>query len=172
LNFKSRKLSRNEEEITLKGEKMSENYLIIIPELPDFVPEKSKQLQASLYFQSIESPGTKIEVSVYKRVRYFHCGGNFEYIKCPFCETDIDIETWQNWMDIDFDGEGFILNSYKLPCCGNSCALNELKYHFPQGFARFQLKALDYSIGQFSPDQLEKFTQILGCKIHVIYQHI
>jgi hypothetical protein len=150
---------------------MSDQYIIVIPESPDFVPDQTKQQQSISYFRSITPPDTKIEASVTNQIQFIDCGSNFESIECPDCGANIEIQTWQSWMGIDFYNGGFILNLHKVSCCHRDHTLQELRYHFPQGFARFQIKALNPDISQLTPDQLIEFTQVLGCPVRAIYRH-
>jgi hypothetical protein len=151
---------------------MSDNYVIVIPDLPNFVPNQINQSKGISYFRSIAPLETDIKTLVNNQIHFIDCGENFENIKCPFCSTNISIETWQSWMGMDFDGKGFILNWHKMPCCAANLTLHELNYSFPQGFARFQLIAMNPNIGRLSENQLAKFAQILECPIRVIYKRI
>jgi hypothetical protein len=148
---------------------MSDNYISVIPEIPDFVPERDKELSSIAYLRSITPPGIEIDSSISDRIKLVDCGNNFQGISCPSCEANIDIETWQIWMEMDFEDEGFNLNLHEMKCCKNKHTLNDLIYHLPQGFARFILSAANTDI-QLTPDQLEKFELILGCPVRVIYK--
>ena len=74
-------------------------------------------------------------------------------------------------MDEDYDGSGFRLNAFKLPCCQTTCTLNELTYDWPQGFAKFSLEAMNPNIGELPKGEVESFSGILGCSLRVIYKH-
>ncbi len=75
-------------------------------------------------------------------------------------------------MDEDYDGSGFRLDSFKLPCCQATCTLNELTYDWPQGFARFSLEVMNPNIGELPKSGIVSFADILGCPLKVIYQHL
>ena len=72
----------------------------------------------------------------------------------------------------DFHEKAFILVRHNLPCCGAQHTLHELKYEWPQGFARFNLCAENPSIGKLSTKQQRQFESILGCPVRIIYQHL
>jgi hypothetical protein len=97
-----------------QSRKMSNYYIAIIPEQPDFVPEQTKIKRAIEYFRSI-APGIfdseiEIETNISKTIRFIDCGSNFECVTCPSCGSNIDIELWQIWMKMDYQVETFSLN--------------------------------------------------------------
>jgi hypothetical protein len=149
---------------------MSDEYITIIPEQPDFVPDTARQIQAISYFGSLVSQSPNIQRQVSNQIQFIDCGQYFKYVKCPSCDATIDTDTWLDWMKADFSGEGFSLNFHKMTCCQESFTLQRLKYHFPQGFARFQLSAINSNIGQLSDIQISQFEQILECSVRAIYR--
>lgn len=151
---------------------MSDSYISIIPEKADFVPETLKQLSAVAYFREITPPGTKIESSVTDAIKLVDCGSNLEKVNCPSCKSDIKIETWLKWMDSDFGDQGFDLKTHKMDCCGKQHTLNELKYTYPMGFARFVLTAYDPQVDYLTSDELVEFARILDCPIRVVYKYL
>src|SRR5262245_6682895 len=119
---------------------MSDNWIALIPEDPQFVPEAANQNRARDRFAEIAPEADEIEIKVSENVEFFDCGANLERICCPSCRSEISDEWWQDCMDQDYDG-GFKLAKYAVPCCGVSVTLNELDYDWPQGFGRFALDA-------------------------------
>jgi hypothetical protein len=75
-------------------------------------------------------------------------------------------------MDDDHDENGFQLATYSAPCCGGSVGLDELRYEWPQAFARFGIDAMNPNIGELSDQQRSEFERILGTPLRTIYQHI
>src|ERR1017187_7739303 len=112
---------------------MSDDYVYVIPEEPGFVPEEAKHQSAVAYFQSIAPGADRVAVSVSQHLEFVHCGANFGKVLCPSCGALIDLEAWQEWMDLDFQGKdkGFMLSKRVLPCCGASASLHDLKYEWP-----------------------------------------
>jgi len=105
----------------------------------------------------------------------FHdCGGNFESVRCPTCDSDIAESGW--WSDQMNDayqeGSGFALKPMSLPCGHQVASLNDLKYEFEQGFSRFILDTMNPKIGRLETEQIARLEGILGCPIKVIYKHI
>src|SRR4051812_42080267 len=115
---------------------MSDNWIALIPEDPRFVPDHERQLRARDRFGEIAPDSDEIVIKVFETIRFFDCGGNFEWILCPSCRTEIPIEWWQARMEEDY-GDAFKLDGYATPCCGAHQTLHDLVYQWPQRFGRF-----------------------------------
>jgi hypothetical protein len=145
---------------------MCDDYVYIIPEEPDLVPDEAKRQNAVAYFRGIAPKAAEVAVSVSDAVEFIHCGQNFGKISCSACGAVIELGEWQDWMDQDFTGkgQGFVLSQRALPCCGVHHSLHNLNYEWPQ--------AESPGIGKLSGEQSARFAHILGCPVRVIYQHI
>jgi hypothetical protein len=150
---------------------MSDNWIMLIPEDPKFIPEAAKQSRALDRLAEIAPEADEIEIKVCEKVEFCDCGANFERIRCPSCGSEIPVAWWQARMDEDY-GNGFMLASYATPCCVVQCTLHELVYEWPQGFGRFALEAMNPNIGKLEVKYKQEFEKILGTKLRVIYQHI
>ena len=150
---------------------MSDNWIAILPEDPRFVPELEKQRRARDRFAEIAPKSDEIQIKVSDKVEFFDCGANFERICCPACGCEIPVEWWVARMDEDYL-DGFKLAAYATPCCSAACALDALVYHWPQGFGRFALDAMNPDIGRLDDRYKHELEEILGTKVRVIYQHI
>ena len=95
-----------------------------------------------------------------------------ETVSCPHCEANRSMDWWQDAMGRDYGDDGFLMEPRELPRCGKAATQHELTYHFPQGFGKYILRAMNPGLGELSPEQVEQFETILGCKLRVIYQHI
>ena len=82
---------------------MSDNWIILIPEDPRFVPSPESQELARQRFLEIAPEADEIRVQLEKNIAFFDCGGNFERILCPSCRAEISVEWWQGRMDQDCD---------------------------------------------------------------------
>jgi hypothetical protein len=149
---------------------MSDNWIVLIPEDPRFVPAAKLRTRARDRLAEIAPKTAEIELKVNDTVEFVDCGGNFERVVCPSCSSEIPIRWWQERMDEDY-GEGFKLAAYETPCCGAKLALHELVYEWAQGFARFSLRALNANIGALKKKDQAELEEILGTKLRVIYQH-
>jgi len=151
---------------------MSDNWIILIPEDARKIPDLENQRQAVSRFRELAPTADKVEVKISEPIRFVDCGENFEKILCPNCGAGLEIVWWQERMDEDYDGSGFRLKSFTVPCCGSACALNELVYQGSQGFARFSLEAMNPNIGEMPKAELGSLETRLGCSLKVIYRHI
>jgi hypothetical protein len=151
---------------------MSDNWIILTPIDPLFVPTASQQEDASRRLMELAPEADEVELNNSDTIQFFDCGANFERILCPACHEHLSTEAWQNWMNEDFAGDGFQLLARPMPCCGAVHNLNELTYEWPQAFGRFGLEAMNPNIGQLDPTSIAEFERILGTPIRVIYQHI
>ena len=147
---------------------MSDTWLRIIPDQPNFVPDQDQQQQALAYLRTVVVPDAEVHTSVKEQVDFLDCGVNFEGVSCPSCGAEIGIDVWQDWMDVDYDGRGFVLGEHMMPCCGARHTLHELRYDRAQGFGRFELIAMNPPIGELSKEQRDRLEQMLGCPVRVI----
>src|SRR5262249_13741059 len=67
-----------------------------------------------------------------------------------FCERELDKEWFGKAMDRAYEKKNWDL-TIKLPCCGKGSSLNDLKYEWPAGFARFVLEARNPLMGDPLP---------------------
>ena len=150
---------------------MADDWIILIPENPSFVPDAERQLRARQRFGEIAPEADEINLIVSDTVEFFHCGVNFERVLCPSCGAEIPDAWWKERMDDDHDN-GFTLSSYSTPCCGRQYTLHELKYEWPQGFGRFALEAMNPNIGRLDEERRQELEDVLATKLRVIYCHL
>jgi hypothetical protein len=149
---------------------MSDSYIVIIPDAPNFVPSEDAQRKAVELFQKIDPKAWEIKPEVSETIRFIDCGENFERILCPKCKHELDLDWWQSWMGEEAE-ENFPLRAKSVPCCGQMLGLDELVYEWPQGFARFTLEAMNPDIADLMQKDLKQFEKILGCRVRKILQH-
>ena len=150
---------------------MSDDWIIVIPDSPDYVPSKAAQKRAEALLRSFAPRADTIEATTSEEIRFIDCGGNFERIVCPACTGEIDIDWWSRWMIKELESD-CPLRAVQLPCCGTAKALNQLIYEWPQGFARFSLEAMNANIGELPHEKREELERVLGCRLIVIYRHM
>lgn len=150
---------------------MSDNWIIVVPEEPLFMPLPDDQQKAVTLFWSIAPTADEIKVVATQEVRFIDCGGNFESVFCPDCGGELDVEWWQDAMSEAFDA-GFSLKEVTLPCCGVSHSLAALRYVWSQAFARFSIDATNAQIADLSDDQMRSFESILGCRVRKVLRHL
>jgi hypothetical protein len=163
-------------------------FLSLIPEEPSYIPRADAQsraldairafLKKKVLFQKRvirrrDEAEVVVEVEVSDDIQFVHPGVNLESVSCPACDTRLDIETWNEWMDKSCDSK-FVDRSITTPCCGCETELNALQYDGPAGFARCILHVvnLDIENGLLPPDKLSVLEEILGCKLRQIGMHL
>ena len=147
---------------------MSDTFLRFIPVNPDFVPEVANQDRAKEYLIHIFK---KIEIEVIETddVEFVDPGANFENVYCNLCGEELETETWQEAMDEGYKTV-FQNLSFITRCCHSLTSLNELKYHWPAGFAKFMISLLKPCL-DIKENELKELENILGTKIRKIWAH-
>jgi transcription elongation factor Elf1 len=136
---------------------MSDTILKIIPSDPFYTcKEKIQQDVISLLskFYSRE----QIELSVTDSVEFIDQGENFENVSCNLCGQLLEIEDWQNLMDIAFI----------TTCCKKETSLNTLKYNSPAGFAKFTI-CLTNIKSEPRANELSELIALLQCEVRIIW---
>ena len=151
---------------------MSDYWICIIPKDPTFVPTEKNADAARDYLVDLAPRSDAVTSATAGSIQLRDCGGNLESITCPACSAPIEQDWWQKKMDADFDGAGFRLRRMVLPCCRKKATLNDLIYHFDQGFSRFVLDAMNPKIRKLKAEQIKHLAELLGTEVRVIYQRI
>jgi len=152
---------------------MSDNWINIVPNIPDYIPTSQNAQDAILILKHLSPEADEIAIVEHEHIQFFDCGSNFEMIQCPECKSQIEFDWWGETMSSDFDeNSGFHMKKYSLPCCLTNLSLNKLSYHFHQAFGRFALSVMNPNVGALSLEEIEKLEAALGCKISIVYQHL
>lgn len=150
---------------------MSDNWLILIPEDPQLVPDANRQVRAKDRLALIAPQSDEIQIILHDRIEFFDCGASYERIECRNCGAELSLDWWNSRMLEDYD-HGFKLNSYSTPCCQASSTFNDLRYIWPQGFGRFGLSARNSNMARLDARHLQEISRILGVELRVIYRHL
>ena len=150
---------------------MSDNWVIVMPEAADYVPSEEAQRKAVALFKELAPSADEVKAEASAGIRFIDCGANLERVLCPDCGAEIEIDWWQDRMGQEAEA-GFPLRRIPLPCCGAARNLDELRYDWPQGFARFSVEAMNPGIGDLTDEQLRAFEAILGCRVRKVLQHV
>jgi hypothetical protein len=150
---------------------VSDNYIILIPQAPTFIPTAAAIKKSVALFKKLAPKADEIKSETTDHPRFIDCGENFQSISCPKCGANLDNDWWQDWMSEEAEAD-FPLRPATLPCCAAKVTLNDLKYDWPQGFARFSLEAMNPNIPGLTPVQITEFESILGCPLRNIFRHI
>jgi hypothetical protein len=149
---------------------MSDNYLRLIPEEPEFVPDPKASVQAVLTLQSLAPLAEEIKASITETIRFINQGSNFEKVLCPKCGAELN-EWWKKEMNKAWK-DCFANLLTNTPCCGTTLSLNDLEYQWPAGFSRYVLEARNPSLGRgLEPAQVAQLESILGCRLRQVLAH-
>lgn len=160
---------------------MSADYLRLVPNKPNFVPDKAAQTKAVGALQSLLPAGSDCEARDHGHVVFIDQGENLETVICPVCSQRLrlyddpsastNLGWWYDTMDrIDDEKAENIVT--KMPCCGRSAPLTSLQFDWPAAFARFELSILDPGIGEnLSRNELAQFEKMLGCELIQVRAH-
>src|ERR1043165_8573352 len=129
---------------------MSDDYLHIIPEDPNFVPDPAAGRRALELLREMAPAADETGTTQTPGVKFVDPGENLERISCPPCGATVPTDLWVQMMEAAA-AIGFQALSVQLPCCSVHTSLNDLNYDWPAGFARFRLWARNASIGGHAP---------------------
>ena len=118
---------------------MSDVFLRLIPPSPATVPPEAARRDALTAAERLLPGADEIRELVHEQVEFVDAGGNCEKIHCPSCRLEIEQPWWLERMDRAHEGR-FQDLGVRPPCCGAETSLNELRYDWAQGFARYVLE--------------------------------
>ena len=145
---------------------MSDFMVKIIPTSADCRVSDDKAGEVLQYLNS-KIAADCVEYRTSETPSFVDCGSNLEKIVCPICGAEISFDWWGQAMQAASAG-CFNDLTVRLPCCGVIGSLNDLKYHFPCGFACAEVDILNPAC---EPDGecLRRVEEILGVPVRVIH---
>ncbi|MBA3874542.1 MAG: hypothetical protein H0X30_35885 [Anaerolineae bacterium] len=146
---------------------MTDNFLILIPTDPQYIPSPDRAQAANDYLLSVLTADDIVWMSS-DTVTFVDQGMNFERVICPICGTELAIPDWQQMMDAAYAAH-FSDLAITMPCCGANSSLNDLHYEWPAGFASFSLEAFN-PVADLNDQQLQTVAEILGCPVRKIWR--
>lgn len=155
--------------LLMEKQKLSENFLRLIPTDPLYVPPSVAQDQVRHLFASFVQ-GEDIRANVTEEVAFVDPGSNLERILCPNCGAVLADEWWGQAMDQAYAEMRFQALDVVVPCCETHCSLNDLYYDWPAGFARFLLEARSPA-NDLAEEDLILIESLLGCQVRRIWAH-
>ena len=148
---------------------MSDNYLSLIPVNPEYIPETLSSEEAQRLLTAFLPYADEVRVTITNEIKFIDQGSNWERVLCPICGSERDVSWWQEAMATAY-GTKFTNLVVVLPCCHNECSLNNLKYEWPAGFARFVLEVWNPG-ADLTEAQIHTLEQKLGCALRKIWAH-
>ena len=146
---------------------VSDNYLRLIPADPSFVPDAGAQARAHNLLRTRLAGADAITIRVTPDIQFVDPGSNLEGIFCPACGARLD-RWWGDAID-RASASSFQELRVQVPCCGAVCSLNDLRYEWPAGFARFVLEAMNPGVPDLPAGDLALLEDILGCRLRRLW---
>lgn len=157
---------------------MSETVLKIIPIDQDYVPSPAQQANALARLRELVPFGMH-EARVYDDLTFIDQGEYCEAVLCPSCAGRVAVDPCSG-SDLARDWYYGLIETITAeapartcktttPCCGTSVSFTTLRFHFPAGFACFELSVTDPCTADERTDltsqQLAELETVLGCKL-------
>ncbi len=150
---------------------MSDHFIALIPQDPKARPGPDTLLALKTNLAAM-CKTDEVRIKDYgQRLQFIDCGENLEDIRCPSCDTVVDIKWWGQRMDHAWDDEhGFHLCAFDMPCCRTSTRLDQLTYAFDQGFSTWFVSARNPGRGALTGEECARLEATAGLSLRVIYQ--
>src|SRR5258708_1994787 len=100
---------------------MSDTFLRIIPTSPSYIPNKIRQSKAQHLLEELFGK-QEVEVQTTEEVEFIDQGQNFKTIYCNSCGQKIELEVWQNIMNVAYETK-FENLIFHPPCCSVETSL-------------------------------------------------
>jgi hypothetical protein len=139
-------------ELPCNDVEVSENWLCLIATDPTWVPDEVAEACGKVVLRRQASDACEVSTETFGEITFVDCGGNLQGIYCPLCGAAVSIPWWQEAMDAAFKSH-FANLHVTTACCGGSTTLNDLRFDWAMGFARWQLVA--FSPGRNELDDVE-----------------
>lgn len=149
---------------------MSDHFVRVIPTDPWLVPAPDAQRDMLLLLQRHVQDADDLTIWQADVPQFIDCGANFERVVCHACGTLLT-GWWQQAMDRAFGGDVPDL-SITTPCCGTPCSLNNLRYEWPSGFARFVIELRNPNPARLPSDLLVELGRVGQCAVRQILAHL
>jgi hypothetical protein len=152
---------------------MSDTWIRFIPTDREYVPPAESQACALKLLRSIAPGADDVQATTSEEIQFIDCGGNWMGVACPACGADAD--SWfANALSQTFELNRFRKLTAVTPCCGADVLLDELKFGWPVGFARFVLEAKNPRLasGAWRESAHLALERALGCSLRLIWRHL
>ena len=149
---------------------MSDNVLRFLPTRPDHVPpDNGMELSLERLRQAFPD-AQRVDAERFDSITFIDAGGNLEATYCPLCGAELDQGWWLDAMDRASE-QDFARLAVTVPCCDAVTDLNELRYHWPQGFARVVLEVLNPGTDRVPEALLAELRVLVGCELRLVRAH-
>ena len=150
---------------------MSDDFLRLIPTTPTFLPSAEARDAALQLLKSWLPSADAITSEISEQTRFIDPGTNLERVGCPFCGSALS-DCWESAME-SASARGFSDLEVVVPCCQTRTTLNDLRYEWPAGFARFVAEVRNPGRGAaLTSEEIWQLEQILGCELRQVLAHL
>jgi hypothetical protein len=149
---------------------VSDNYLRLIPTDPTWRPGAEVTQRAVATLSALVPGADSVEAEMYEEVTFIDQGANFEGLRCPGCQAELEMDWWSDHMGEAGDA-GFENLDVTTPCCGARTSLNDLTYDWPAGFAQAELSVLNPQRGWLDDAELAQVASELGHPLKQVMAH-
>jgi hypothetical protein len=149
---------------------MSDDFLRLIPADPKFIPSAGAQGAVLQLLRSWLPAAEDITSELREETQFVDPGANLERVECTFCGCNL-FDWWQDAMD-EASACGFATLEVVVPCCHTETTLNDLRYEWPAGFARFVAEVRNPGREEaLTDEEIRQLEQILGCALRQVLAH-
>jgi hypothetical protein len=148
---------------------MSDIVVKLIPPDPQRVPGDPERALALALLRQRLPQADAIGETVTADVRFVDAGENFHEIFCPACGRHVELDEWQEAMS---KGQSTMFEELvtELSCCKARVSLNDLRYDWPQGFARWRVELRNPGMSREEFDVVAaELERLLGFKPRVVW---
>lgn len=119
---------------------------------------------------SFVSDADEVTSRLSSELLFVDAGANWESTNCPNCNRQLDMNWVFEAIDAAYETRFTVLD-VRMPCCGARSSLNDLRFDWPCGFARFVLQARNPGVADLTAAQIGKLEDVLGCALRLIWAH-
>jgi len=149
---------------------MSDSWLRFISQDPAYQPSAKAADMAVGLVEHLLPDADEVSIAFSEAVQFVDAGGNWSGVECPHCSCDLE-EWWLDAMSTAAETE-FRQLQVSTPCCERQVSLNDLRYPWQVGFARFVLSVMNPNVSDLSEDHERAIAKCLGSPLRKIWAHI
>jgi hypothetical protein len=144
---------------------MSNNWLYLIPDVPEHTPDQKAAEQARSLLKSFLSEADEVKATFSDAPAFVEPGANLELVACPQCGQNAG-KWWGEAME-NYRKNGAESFTVVTPCCGKRTSLDGLYYQPAAGFARFVLSAHNPA-RSITRKERQQLSTSVGCNLREI----
>lgn len=148
---------------------MADLVVTVIPPDPGKVPSDAERALALALLRQRVPQAAGIREALTPEPRFVDAGENFHDVFCPACGRHVELDDWQEAMTRAQSASYERLDA-SFPCCRATVSLNDLRYDWPQGFAKWGLELRNPGMSREDFDAVAaELARLLGFKPRVVW---